>query len=156
MSHQCDPEIEVIFSEQGLFDLDLLDRASRYVQRCPPQHDHHNPIETQLNELTIPDSGYVIASNKGDGFVSSGFRFDSRFIFDISRLKLMLQGLDIERFKGVFRTNNGCIILNLAGGVLTEMSASHCEETRCEALGEELPDDFSAKLFNSLASWEET
>ena len=66
----------------------------------------------------------------------------------------MLQGLDIERFKGVFRTNEGCIILNLAGGVLTEMSVPYCEESRCEALGDELPDDFTAKLFNSLASWE--
>ena len=155
-SHQCGPEVEVIFSEQGIFDLELLDRASRYVEQCPPQHDHHNPIETQLNELTIPDSGYVVASNAGDGFISTGFRFDSRFLFDINRLRLMLQGLDIERFKGVFRTNEGCIILNLAGGVLTEMSVPYCEESRCEALGDELPDDFTAKLFNSLASWEGT
>ena len=153
-SHQCCREIEVIFSEQGMFDLDLLDRPSRYIEQCLPQHDHHNPIETQLTELAIPDSGYVVASNTGDGFVSIGFRFDSRFVFNSIQLRLMLQGLDIERFKGVFRTNEGCIILNLAGGVLTELSVPYCEESRCEALGEELPDDFTAKLFNSLASWE--
>ena len=153
-AHQCGSEIKVIFSEQGRFDLDLLNSPSRFIEPCPPQHDHHNPVETQLTELTIPDSGYVVASNTGDGFVSTGFRFDSRFVFNCIQLRLMLQGLDIERFKGVFRTTDGAKILNLAGGVLTELSVPYCEESRCEALGKKLPDDLTAKLFNSLASWE--
>ena len=148
-SQKCDPETEVIFSEQGVFDLELLDRASRYVEQCPPQYEHHNPIETQLNELTIPDSGYLVASNAGNGFVSSGFRFDSRFLFDVSQLRLMLQGIDVERFKGIFCTNDGGKVLNLASGVLTELSVSYCEESRCEAIGRDLPDDLTDQLLNA-------
>ena len=151
-SHQCGPETEVIFSEQGMFDLELLDRASRYVEQCPPQHDHHNLIETQLNELTIPDWGYLVASNAGNGFVSSGFRFDSRFLFDVSQLRLILQGIDVERFKGIFRTNDGGKVLNLASGVLTELSVSYCEESRCEAIGRDLPDDLTDQLLNAVTA----
>ncbi|MDB3998518.1 GTP-binding protein [Litorivicinus sp.] len=149
---QCPPETEIIFSKQGVFDSGLLDRPSRFVEVFPIQQVHHNSIETQLNELILPDSGYVVASNSGGGFLSSGFRFDSRFLFDINQLRLMVQGLDIERFKGVFRTNGGCKVLNFAEGVLTELTVPYCEESRCEALGTNLPEDFSAKLFSTLVS----
>ena len=135
-----------------MVDLELLDRASRYVEQCPPQHDHHNPIGTQLNELTIPDSGYLVASNAGNGFVSSGFRFDSRFLFDVSQLRLILQGIDVERFKGIFRTNDGGKVLNLASGVLTELSVSYCEESRCEVIGRDLPDDLTDQLLNAVTA----
>ncbi|MDC3058745.1 GTP-binding protein, partial [Litorivicinus sp.] len=64
-SHQCGPEIEVIFSEQGMFDLELLDRPSQYVEQCPTHYDHHNSIEIRLDEAIIPDSGYLVASNAG-------------------------------------------------------------------------------------------
>ena len=148
-SHECGPETEVIFSEQGMVDLELLDRASRYVEQFPPQHDHQNPIGTQLNELTIPDSGYLVASNAGNGFVSSGFRFDSRFLFDVNQLRLILQGIDVERFKGIFRTNDEGKVFNLASGVLTELSVSYCEESRCEVIGRDLPDDLTDQLLNA-------
>ena len=151
-SQRCDLKTEVIFSEQGMFDLELLDRASRRFEQCPPQHDHYNPIETQLNELTIPDSGYLFASNAGNGFVSSGFRFDSRFLFDVTQLRLILQGSDVERFKGIFRTNDGGKVLNLASGVLTELSVSYCEESRCEAIGRDLPDDLTDQLLNAVTA----
>lgn len=64
----------------------------------------------------------------------------------------MVQGLDIERFKGVFRTNDGCKALNFTEGVLTELSVPYCDESRCEALGRELPENFSARLFTTLVS----
>ena len=150
--HRCDPEIEVIFAEHGKFDLDLLDKPSRLIETYPPQHAHHSEVERQLNNFDIPDSGYVIASNNGDGFFSLGFRFDSRFLFEIRQLRLMVQGLDIERFKGVFRTNDGCKALNFTDGVLTELSVPYCDESRCEALGRELPENFSARLFTTLVS----
>ncbi len=149
MSHECGPEVEVIFSAQGMFDLELLDRASRYVEQSPQQHDHHNPIETQLNELTIPDSGYLVASNAGNGFVSSGFRFDSRFLFDVNQLRSILQGIDVERFNGICRTNDGSKVFNLASGVLTELSVPYCEESRCEAIGRDLPEDLTNQLLNA-------
>ena len=88
-SHQCGPEVEVIFSEQGIFDLELLDRASRYVEQCP-HNDHHNPIETQLNELTIPDSGYVVHRTLATDLLTLiSIRF--AISFDINRLRLMLR-----------------------------------------------------------------
>ncbi|CAI8402855.1 MAG: GTP-binding protein [Litorivicinaceae bacterium] len=153
-SQRCDPSTEVIFSERGVFDLKLLDSPSRFIEQCSPAYDHLHQAEMQLNALPFPESGYVTESNAGNGFVSSGFRFDSRFLFDVAQLRLMLHGIDVERFKGIFRTNDGGKVLNLASGVLTELSVPYCEESRCEAIGRELPNDFAAKLFDTLASTE--
>ena len=151
-SQKCDPDTEVIFSERGIFDLNLLDSPSRFIEPYSPAYDHLHSPELQLNALPIPESGYVAASNAGNGFVSSGFRFDSRFLFDVSQLRLILQGIDVERFKGIFRTNDGGKILNLASGVLTELSVSYCEESRCEAIGRDLPDDLTDQLFNAVTA----
>tara|TARA_E500000178_G_scaffold41554_1_gene37259 strand:- start:492 stop:1352 length:861 start_codon:yes stop_codon:yes gene_type:complete len=98
-SQRCDPSTEVIFSERGVFDLKLLDSPSRFIEQCSPAYDHLHQAEMQLNALPFPESGYVTESNAGNGFVSSGFRFDSRFLFDVAQLRLMLHGIDVERFK---------------------------------------------------------
>jgi hypothetical protein len=144
-----------MFAEHGKFDLGLLDNPSRFMQTRPPQHAHHSEVERQLNDFCIPDSGYVTASNDGEGFFSLGFRFDSRFLFDINRLRLMLQGIDIERFKGIFCTNQGCKVLNVTDGVLSELTVPYCDESRCETLGRQLPRDFQARLFDTMVSMEE-
>lgn len=143
-----------MFSEHGKFDLGLLDHPSRFVETCPPQHAHHSVVERQLNDFRIPDSGYVTASNDDDGFFSLGFRFDSRFLLDISQLRLMVREIDIERFKGVFCTNHGCKVPNVTYGVLTELSVPYCHKSRCEAPGRELPKNFSTRLFNTMVSME--
>ena len=150
-SHQCKPETQVMFSERGMFDLGLLDCPSRFVQ-ADLTDQHHHSIEKQLNDQLIPESGYLTASNAGNGFVSLGFRFDSRFLFDVTQLHLILQGMDVERFKGIFRTNDGGKVLNLASGVLTELSVSYCEESRCEAIGMDLPDDLTDQLLNAVTA----
>ena len=132
--------------------MNLLDSPSRFIESNFPAYDHLHSTEMQLNVLPIPESGYVAASNAGNGFVSSGFRFDSRFLFDVTQLRLMLQDIDVERFKGIFRTNDGGKVLNLASGVLTELSVSYCEESRCEAIGRELPDDLTDQLLSAVTA----
>ena len=151
-SHQCEPETQVLFSERGMFDLSLLDCPSRFVQTDPTDQPHHHPIEKQLNDQLIPESGYLTASNAGDGYMSLGFRFDARFLFDATKLRSMLQGINIERFKGVFRTQDGAKIFNLASDVLTEISAPHCEESRCEAICRDLPSNLTDQLLNAATS----
>ena len=84
--------------------------------------------------------------------MSLGFRFDSRFLFDVTQLHLIFQGMDVERFKGIFRTNDGGKVLYLASGVLTELSVSYCEESRCEAIGMDLPDDLTDQLLNAVTA----
>jgi len=151
-SHQCEPETQVVFSERGVFDLGLLDCPSRFVQTDPTDQPHHHSIEKQLNDQLIPESGYLTASNAGDGYMSLGFRFDARFLFDATKVRAILQGINIERFKGVFKTQDGAKVFNLASDVLTEMSVPHCEESRCEAIGMDLPDDLTDQLLNAVTA----
>ncbi len=150
-SHQCKPETQVMFSERGMFDLGLLDCPSRFVQ-TDSTDQHHHSTEKQLNDQFIPESGYLIASNAGDGYMSLGLRFDARFLFDATKLRSILQGINIERFKGVFKTQDGAKIFNLASDVLTEMSAPHCEESRCEAICRDLPSDLTDQLLDAVTS----
>lgn len=151
-SHQCEPETQVMFSERGIFDLGLLDCPSKFAQTDPKDQPHHHSIEKQLNDQLIPESGYLTASNAGDGYMSLGFRFDARFLFDSAKLRSILQGINIERFKGVFKTQHGAKVFNLASDVLTEMSVPHCDESRCEAICKDLPSDLTDQLLNAVAS----
>ncbi len=134
-----------------MFDLGLLDCPSRFVQ-TDPTDQHHHSTEKQLNDQLIPESGYLIASNAGDGYMSLGFRFDAKFLFNATKLRSILQGINIERFKGVFKTQDGAKIFNLANDVLTEMSAPHCEESRCEAICRDLPSDLTDQLLDAVTS----
>ena len=58
--------------------------------------------------------------------------------------------LDVDRFKGIVRTNAGFKILNFANGVLTEVSVNDYCESRIEIVGVAVPSDFETQLFYTL------
>lgn len=150
-SLQCKPDTQVVFSERGMFDLSLLDCPSRFV-RTDPTDQHHHSIEKQINDQLIPASGYLTASNFGDGYMSLGLRFDARFLFDANKLRSIIQAINIERFKGVFKTQDGAKVFNLTNDVLTEISVPLCDESRCEAICRDLPGDLTDQLLNAATS----
>ena len=84
--------------------------------------------------------------------MSLGFRFDARFLFDANKLRSILQGIDIERFKGVFNTQHGARVFNLTNDVLTEISVPHCDESRSEAICRDLPGDLTDQFLNATTS----
>ena len=86
----------------------------------------------QLNDFPFSESGYLAASNAGNGFVSSGF--DSILDFFLILLnKINVAGALMLNDSGYFPLlNDEGKVLNLASGVLTELSVPHCGESRCE------------------------
>lgn len=83
----------------------------------------------------IPACGYLRIDNKGDGFFSSGWLFESRFVFDYESLYSHLLGVSAERLKAVFITDQGVYGFNQVDGVLSVMGLDEAPESRLEVIG---------------------
>ena len=97
--------------------------------RDPGQPDAQMPVAP-----TIPEAGFVRIDNEGEGFFSQGWIFDPSWTFDADKLYALLLGIEAERIKGVFRTNQGTTGYNMADGVMTQSSLSESQDSRVEVI----------------------
>lgn len=155
----CQPDTIIVQTQYGQLSLDILEgRATNYAQPHQPQHDpshaHHHKHEHAGNDSSntlaadqdLPAIGILSANNKGEGFISTGWRFSPDIVFDHSALKTCLSALRAERLKGVFITNNGVFGYNLTDDGLTEMLLDDCEESRVEVIATDIPDSLEVQL----------
>jgi G3E family GTPase len=155
----CQPNTTIVQTQFGQLSLDTLKgRATNYAQPHQRQHDHshahdHNhehadndSSNTLAADQDLPANGILSANNKGEGFVSTGWRFSPDIVFDHSALKTCLSALRAERLKGVFITNNGVFGYNLTDDGLTEMQLDDCEESRVEVIATDIPGSLEAQL----------
>ncbi len=129
-------EIPVVFVEQGKINPDLLSGPCRVVVEIE-QHGHkhsHDSNSVGVNDQEIPECGYLKVRNSGEGFESVGWRFSPEKVFDHNALYDWLSGVDAERLKAVFITNNGVFGYNLTSDALTEVSLDECAESKIEIL----------------------
>ena len=91
-----------------------------------------NPLD--LNSMDIPEEGYIKAENEGEGFSSIGWRFDSNKLFNRKKLHVFLTGLNAERMKAVFITEQGIFGYNLTRDALTEIELDETLESRIEII----------------------
>ncbi|MFT5608655.1 MAG: G3E family GTPase [Gammaproteobacteria bacterium] len=145
-------DVKLVFAEQGAIEQSLLDGPRSVISDS--SHSLLMPFLDDSSEnnhgnfsAPIPECGFVKALNKGEGFVSVGWRFSSRFEFDRNKLFALLSGIDAERLKATFITDNGCVAYNLTRDALTEMSFEHFDESRIEIITDELSADWEASLF---------
>jgi len=128
--------------EKGQLDVEWLLSANGFTGH---RHQHALPDEMNISALPpqpeIPDSGYLRIDNSGDGFFSSGWLFDSRFVFDYDALYSHLLGVNVERLKAVFITGSGVFGFNQVDGVLSVMALDEALESRIEVIGSE-PEDW--------------
>ena len=129
---------QLIFTEQGKIDFSLLqgDAKNALVQT---HHHHHEANTTLAADLPMPQSGFIKAENKGEGFASVGWRFAANNIFSYQGLRLFLNGLknttpSIERVKAVFITDQGAYGFNFSDNALSEFTINTCEESRIELI----------------------
>ena len=84
--------------------------------------------------MDIPDAGYIKAENEGEGFTSIGWRFDSHKVFNRNKLHVFLTGLNTERLKAAFITEQGIFGYNLTPDSLTEIELDEIAESRIEII----------------------
>ena len=93
------------------------------------------PALLEYNSAPIlPSCGYVSITNKGEGFYSQGWIFKNTFTFNRSNLQTLLTGLNVERIKAVFITDQGIIAYNKADSVLTEIEVDETFDSRIECI----------------------
>ena len=124
------------FVEQGNVETTILDGASTAATNLErhQNHTHSSAPAPSIDEQTIPECGFLLVENQGEGFKSFGWRFAPNKVFDRLALFDWLSGLRVERAKGVFITSDGVFGYNLTLETMTEMELGECNESRIEII----------------------
>tara|TARA_R110001583_G_scaffold51161_11_gene159784 strand:- start:14766 stop:15788 length:1023 start_codon:yes stop_codon:yes gene_type:complete len=152
---QGQENVAVIFAEHGNINYSqLLGKTSIYI---PTSHSHghshshnhrHQAKEVAVAEKLIPAGGSIKAVNKGEGFNSIGWRFSATIVFDYKKLNALLNGLKMQRVKGVFNTDKGVFSFNNSTETLTEIENDNAKESRFEVIDKYLDDRLEAQLID--------
>ncbi len=122
--------------EYGRISVAWLDQpCSATLQASPGAVSHGHGHGDLLDAPEIPECGYLKIDNQGEGFFSTGWRFKPEWAFDRQRLFALLNGVDVERLKAIFITQDGVFAYNLVDGILTEMVLDDAMDSRIELIG---------------------
>jgi len=113
---------------QGAIDYSYLEGSSIAIaddsasDRIIDAHDHdHDEHElADLKSTPLPDGCYVQAINRGEGYVSVGWRLSSNLLFSHAKLSALLTSLVAERIKGAVSADEGAIGKNVDGSAISE------------------------------------
>ena len=157
---------QVVFTQHGELLPDLLTGGTitvnapthvleHHEHNHEHSHNHSHENKAIASELPMPESGVIKAQNKGEGFVSVGWRFSAEKIFNHQKLQQLFSTLQVERLKAVFITDNGMIAYNASGDdlkeiALTELVLSELNESKIEIITNEIDDDFETQLMATI------
>lgn len=122
--------------EQGQADIDLLNSpASNQRLAIYPDAHKHNRKENLTIVLPLgANEPYRRFENKGQGYFSIGWILKEDLVFSAEKIRDWLNGLSVERVKGIVCTDEGPLILNMREQVLSEMKTRTLEESRLEVI----------------------
>ncbi|WP_372958206.1 CobW family GTP-binding protein [Marinobacter sp.] len=92
------------------------------------------------------NSGSTRTSSETEGYQSIGWRFDAGQVFDYGKLLAFLTGLEAERMKAAFITDQGVFGYNLTRDGLTEIELDDVAESRFEIIATTLDTRWEAQL----------
>lgn len=118
--------------EQGRIHLDWLRAPSGFPLPAGREHHHHAP--PPVEDTPLPKCGYRRRENSGEGYHSCGWRFDPTLVFDYQKLFSLISGVDAERVKGVFITEDGVFGFNKSDSVLSVLELDDALDSRVEAI----------------------
>lgn len=149
--HMGSPNVQVVVTEQGVLDPAWLEGESSATLNSHHLH-HHSERKPSLYDTPIPESGFIKASNQGDGFYSVGWRFSPSRTFDRSQLFEFFRRLTVERMKGVFITESGVLGYNLTSDTLTIYELDDCTESRIEIIAEQVDNSWEKLLMDCMVN----
>ena len=148
-SKQMTPE-HLYFAEYGNIPLEWLAGATQFDEKTCHHHHHDAPGRELANEQPIPSSGFVTATNEGEGFQSIGWRFSPNQIFDRKKLITLLLTINAIRVKAVFITSDGIFSYNNASDGIHETVLDECAESRIEIICDEVDDTWQQTLQEAI------
>jgi G3E family GTPase len=144
-------DAQTIFCQHGEIPFSVLQGLTSGYAKAPHDHHHHHKQEKPLvSELPMPEIGFLSAVNEGEGFQSVGWRFAANKVFNYQKLFALLTGINAERMKAVFITNDGVFGYNLTPDALTEIELDDCLESRIELISDKVDDSLEAELLGCL------
>jgi len=147
----CQPGIDVTYTQFGRITPDLLQGPTATKAEAAGSKDK-GTLPLLAAEQPFPECGFVTAINQGEGFESIGWRFSPEKVFDRERLFALLCGLDVERLKAVFITEEGIRAYNMTRDALTETELDDCIESRIEIICDRIDAAWEEKLTRCIAS----
>ncbi len=152
-------EDKLIFQvKQGALQPEWLSNPANQFSHA--HHHHHGDqneqdnFTSQLETPEIPEEGYLSISNEGEGYYSRGWIFNPDWVFDARKLYALLLGVDAERIKGVFMTDQGIAAYNKVDSVLTKTGMDSYLDSRIECITTNpgILDTLEADLLGCVAS----
>ena len=143
------PKLRITESRHGDLDLALLNldptetRAPLFPNAHDGAHDHdHSSSATQA--IAPPEQGAPVRlENAGAGYQGCGWIFSETQVFDRDALLDLLgppglsglpKGTAVERLKGVFRTNNGWLLIDRVDNEITVKEIAYRRDSRIEVI----------------------
>jgi G3E family GTPase len=147
------PEAHVFFTQQGdITAIDLMGPTAAITTNN--HHDHHHRSASPkplLSGETIPECGYIKATNKGEGFHSIGWRFSSRKPFNHKKIVSFLKAINAERMKAALITEEGAFTYNLTSDTFVEHPLNDCAESRIEIISTGINENWESQLMACIA-----
>jgi G3E family GTPase len=144
---------ETVFIEHGQLPLKLLSGTTLYKVKAK-QHQHNYQHSHQgspaTDAVTLPKSGFIKAVNKGEGFVSVGWRFAPEKVFDKMKLHAFLADIEVTRIKAVFITSQGIYGYNTANDGAAEVTLDKCNESRIEIICTQIDETWQQALLSCI------
>jgi len=150
-SKHITPE-HLYFAEYGNIPLEWLAGATQYKESACHHHHHEESTRDIASEQPLPSSGFIKATNEGEGFQSIGWRFAPNQIFDREKLIPLLLTIEAIRVKAVFITADGIFGYNNTSDGINEMALDECSESRIEIICEEIIDNWHESLLQAIIS----
>ncbi|WP_232358495.1 CobW family GTP-binding protein [Paraneptunicella aestuarii] len=116
---------------QGQLDWHWLNESSGFF------NEHSSNTEVQNGGSEKPSMqfhGFFDLPKPAPGFETKGARFEPELVFDFNRLFPLLSGVEVERLKAIFITQNGIFVFNKADGVLSVSSLDEAMDSRIEVI----------------------
>jgi G3E family GTPase len=123
---------KLLTSGSQTISVDLLDGLSTFSVPEPDHHHDSSGIALIDADERMQQHGWTSVSNQGEGFVSYGWVFSSKYIFDYKKVVSMLSYLDVERLKAVMITEQGVFVFNFSDGVLSQHEIDETNDSRLE------------------------
>lgn len=143
--------VSVVFTERGILDPALLKGASTVAKTLQHAHSHHhhNSAEKSVNDMPLPECGYISVANSGEGYESIGWRFAPNKIFSHRALYDWLCQLPAVRIKAVMITDEGVLMYNRVDDTLTVSAIDECAESRLEIIATLTQQDWQQQLLST-------
>jgi G3E family GTPase len=141
------PKLLIAATEHGRIDREWLDLGGR--ERLPLLNDRADRENGDVKPLEQPQPGRPVRYESPGGVRACGWRFHASDRFDETALLRIASAWDSPRWKGVFHTSDGHIVLNRVGGTLTSKPTHYTFDSRVEIFSEVMNWDDVESSFRS-------